>query len=79
MISQEDRVYVWANSTEENWSAFAPDFREVGENTEYKEMEDEFDIVGCGIADREREPGSADVKGTPRSQTKSSPGRKSTA
>lgn len=45
-ISQEDRVYIWANSTKENWSAFAPDFREVHENTEYREMEDEFDIVG---------------------------------
>lgn len=45
MVSQEDRVYIWANNTEENWSAFAPDFREVAENTEYREMEDEFDIV----------------------------------
>jgi COMPASS component SWD1 len=45
-VSQEDRVYIWANSTEENWSAFAPDFREIEENTDYREMEDEFDIVG---------------------------------
>ncbi|KAI9034364.1 WD40-repeat-containing domain protein [Hyaloraphidium curvatum] len=53
-VSQEDRVYIWANSTEENWSAFAPDFREVEENTDYREMEDEFDIVADDALTRQK-------------------------
>ncbi|KAJ3388581.1 hypothetical protein HDU84_009679 [Entophlyctis sp. JEL0112] len=46
MSLSANAVNIWTVKIRENWSAFAPDFKELDENAEYEELEDEFDISG---------------------------------
>jgi len=44
-VSTSGSIFVWGSRFTENWSAYAPGFKELEENEEYIEKEDEFDIV----------------------------------
>jgi len=44
-VAQSGKVVIWAKQYAENYSAFAPNFKELEENEEYIEREDEFDLI----------------------------------
>ncbi|KAA8493615.1 Retinoblastoma-binding protein 5 [Porphyridium purpureum] len=53
-------VYVWTQSSEEHWYAFAPEFRDVQENVLLSETESEWDWIVEKAVKRERD-GHAEI------------------
>jgi len=53
-IGSSGVCFIWASNYTENWSAFAPDFKELEENEEYIEREDEFDYVEEGSKNKSK-------------------------
>eukprot|EP00958_Prasinococcus_capsulatus_P002789 scaffold238_cov532-Prasinococcus_capsulatus_cf.AAC.3 len=61
-VSTEGKIYIWGKTYTENWSAFAPDFKELEENEEYIEREDEFDINEEEVGDCKKHVASDNIE-----------------
>lgn len=59
---------IWVSKMTENWSTYAPKFKELQSNVEYIEREDEFDYKGDGESE---EDGEGAAGAPPKKKTKS--------